>query len=263
MKRFILFIALFLSGISSLTAQGFCNISNFAFGDGEQLRYKVYYDASLFYIGAGEVTFTTHLTQFRNKPAWHVVGEGRTFSSYDWFFKVRDRYESYIDTSTMLPMKFIRDVNEGSYSKYNTVDFYHNKDVAVSRNGTYKIPTCTQDVISAIYFARNIDFGKYKKGDKIPFSMFLDDEVYQIYIRYMGKETVKTHYGKFHAIVFKPLLIQGTLFEGGEKMKVWVSDDLNRIPLRINSPITVGSIKVDMVGYENLRHPLSSLISRD
>ncbi len=91
--------------------------------------------------------------------------------------------------------------------------------------------------------------------------MFLDNEVYNLYIRYLGKETVKTRYGKFNAIKFKPLLVKGTLFEGGEKMTVWVSDDPNHIPLRIESPIVVGSIKVDMMQYHNNRHPMSSLIS--
>lgn len=262
MKRIFLLIAFLSAAYSATYAQGFCDINNFAFGNGEQLKYKVYYNVSFMYIGAGEVTFSTTLANFRDRPVWHVVGKGRTFSSYDWVFKVRDQYESYIDTATMLPLQFIRDVHEGSYTKYNKVDFYHDKKAAVSRNGTYKIPACAQDVISAIYFARNVDFDKYNKGDRIPFNMFLDDEVYNIYIRYMGKETVTTHYGTFRAIVFKPLLIKGTIFEGGEKMKVWVSDDLNRIPLRVNSPITVGSIKVDMMGYKNLRHPLSSLIKR-
>jgi hypothetical protein len=118
-----------------------------------------------------------------------------------------------------------------------------------------------QDVLSSIYFARNIDFDQYKPEDKIRFSMFLDNEVYEMYIRYLGKETVKTRYGKFKAIKFKPLLIKGTIFEGGEKMTVWVSDDQNRIPVRIESPISVGSVKVDMIYNRNLRHRLSSLIS--
>jgi hypothetical protein len=89
--------------------------------------------------------------------------------------------------------------------------------------------------------------------------MFLDDEVFNMYIRYLGKEDIKTRYGKFRAIKFKPLLIKGTIFEGGEKMTVWVSDDANKIPVRIESPITVGSVKVDMMGYKNLRYPLTSL----
>ncbi len=242
--------------------QGFCGVKNRAFGNGEWLKFKVYYNVSFMYIGAGEVTFTTNLVNFQRTPSWHVVGKGRTFSTYDLFFKVRDQYESYIDTASMLPLQFIRNVSEGSYTKYNKVDFNHQNHTAVSRNGTCQILRCTQDVISAIYYARNIDFNRYNPGDKIPFTLFLDDELYHIYIRYIGKETVTTHFGTFHAIVFKPLLIKGTIFEGGEKMKVWVSDDKNRIPLRVNSPITVGSIKVDLVGYKNLRNPFTALINK-
>jgi hypothetical protein len=91
--------------------------------------------------------------------------------------------------------------------------------------------------------------------------MYLDDEIYNLYLRYMGKETIRTRYGKFRAIKFKPLLIKGTMFEGGEKMNVWVSDDPNHLVLRVESPISVGSVKVDMMGYKNLRYPLTSLIS--
>ena len=132
---------------------------------------------------------------------------------------------------------------------------------AVSTKGVFKIPGCIQDVISATYYARNINFNSYKPGDRIPFDMFLDDEIYHLYLRYMGKETIKTRYGKFRAIKFKPLLIKGTMFEGGEKMNVWVSDDPNHLVLRVESPISVGSVKVDMMGYKNLSYPLTSLIS--
>ena len=125
----------------------------------------------------------------------------------------------------------------------------------------FKTPGCIQDVVSSMYYARNINFDKYNPGDKIPFNMFLDDEVYQLYIRYLGKETVKTRYGKFKAIKLKQLLIKGAMFECGEKMTVWISDDPNHLILRVESPVTVGSVKVDMYGYKNLRYPLSSLIS--
>ena len=90
--------------------------------------------------------------------------------------------------------------------------------------------------------------------------MFLDNAVNNLYIKYLGKEQIKTKYGTFNAIKFKPLLVKGTIFEGGEKMTVWVTDDANHVPIRIESPIAVGSVKVDMMGYSNLRHPLSSLI---
>jgi hypothetical protein len=160
----------------------------------------------------------------------------------------------------MLPLKFIRDVNEGGYKIYNNVTFNHSAGTAVSIKGVFKIPNCIQDVVSAMYYARNVNFDKFKVNDKIPFDMFLDDQVNHLYLRYMGKEIIKTRFGRFRSIKIKPLLVKGTMFEGGEKMTVWVSDDTNRLILRIESPITVGSVKVDMMKYKNLRHPLTSLI---
>ncbi len=260
-KVILLFILLSGFGYQQDTLPSFCGIKNTAFQSGETVTLKVFYSTMGMYIGAGEATFTTSLERFNGKVVYHCVGDGKSYSFFDNFFKVRDRYETYIDTTTMLPVKFIRNVNEGGYKIYNNVTFNQGTGTAVSTNGVFKVPDCVQDVVSSIYYARNISFDKYKPGDKIPFDMFLDDEVYHSYIKYMGKETVKTRYGKFRAIKFKPLLIKGTMFEGGEKMTAWISDDPNHLLLRVESPITVGSIKVDMFGYRNLRYPLSSLIN--
>jgi hypothetical protein len=213
------------------------------------------------YINAGSATFSVNQEALNNKPVYHVVGIGSSNPSYDWIFKVRDRYETFIDTNTMQPLKFIRDIDEGGFKKYENVTFNKTTNNAVTTNGVFKVPSCVQDVMSSIYYARNIDFNRYKAEDKIPFTMFLDNENFNLYIKYLGKEVVKTKYGKFKTIKFKPLLVKGTMFEGGEKMTVWVSDDANHIPLRIESPIVVGSVKVDMMQYKNLRYPLSSLIS--
>lgn len=242
------------------TREDFCGIHNTSFKAGESITFKVYYKLAKVYVGAGQAVFNCKLEKYNNKDVYHVVGDGRTFRAYDWIFKVRDKYESYIDTATLKPLRFIRNVNEGGYKIYNNVSFDRETNKATSTTGIFDVPNCVQDVISSIYYARNIDFSKYNPGDRIPFSMFLDDEIYNIYIRYIGKEEVNTKFGKFRAIKFKPLLIKGTLFEGGEKMNVWVSDDANKIPLRIESPISVGSVVVDMVEYSNLRHPFSSLL---
>lgn len=262
MKYFLLLLIGLTTTARSLAQDNFCGITNTSFKAGESLTYKVFYNLGSVFVGAGEAVFSSKLEKYSGRDTYHVVGDGRTFRTYDWIFKVRDKYESYIDTATMLPIRFIRNVSEGGHKIYNNVGFNREAGTATSTNGTFKVPDCIQDVISAIYYARNIDFAKYKPGDKIPFAMFLDDEVYNIYIRYMGKEEVSTRFGKFRAIKFKPLLIKGTIFEGGEQMTVWVSDDGNKIPLRVDSPISVGSIKVDMVEYSNLRHPLSSLIKK-
>lgn len=254
----VLFISAFTLAPASLT--DFCGIKNTAFKAGEVVTMTVYYTLGA-YIAAGEATFSTTLERFNGKPAYHFVGEGKTYSFFDNFFKVRDRYESYVDTATLLPMKFIRNVDEGGHKIYNNVTFNQNSNTAVSTNGVFKITDCMQDVVSAMYYTRNINFDKYKPGDKIPFDMYLDDEIYHLYIRYMGREKVKTKYGKFNAIKFKPLLVKGTMFEGGEKMTAWVTDDANRLLLRVESPISVGSVKVDMMSYKNLRYPLKSLVS--
>ncbi len=255
------FLSIFLltAPISKKTAD-FCGVKNTSFSAGEVVTMTVFYNALGTFVGAGDATFTTTLERFNGKPAYHIVGVGKTYPFFDNFFKVRDRYETYIDTSTLLPNKFIRNVDEGGHKIYNNVTFNQTANTAVSTNGVFKITDCMQDVVSAIYYARNINFDKYKPGDKIEFDMFLDDEVHHLYLRYIGKEKIKTRYGKFRAIKIKPLLVKGTIFDGGENMNAWISDDPNHLLLRAESPIAVGSIKVDMMGYQNLRYPLTSLL---
>lgn len=239
-----------------------CGFKNNAFKSGESVTFYVFYTLAGLWVHAGNVNFTATQSTLNGKGVYHVVGSGSTLPSYDWIYKVRDRYETFIDTGTLLPYKFIRNVEEGGYKKYETVTFDHSAGIAKSKEGNFKVPSCVQDVLSEVYMARNMDFDKYKKNDLIPFELFLDNEVYSMYIRYLGKETIKTRYGKFRCIKFKPLLLKGTIFEGGEKMTVWVTDDKNRLPIRVESPIAVGSIKVDMMLYRNLRHPLSAQLSR-
>lgn len=248
--------------ISGFAQNDFCGIKNHSFQEGERLSFKVYYNMGRIWISAGDAVFSTTTEMLNGRKVFHITGEGRTSKSYEWFYKVRDTYESFIDEETMLPAKFVRNVNEGGFKIYNNVSFNQNIGQAVSTKGIYNIPKCTQDVLSAIYYARNIDYNRYKPGDKIPFNLFLDDQLYSLYIRYVGKERISTRYGTFNAIKIVPLLIQGSIFKGGEKMVVWVSDDNNHLPLRVESPILVGSIKVDLMGYDKLRNPFSSLVSK-
>ncbi|MEN9684404.1 MAG: hypothetical protein RLZZ28_190, partial [Bacteroidota bacterium] len=191
------------------TGDEFCGLRNFAFQDGEKITYQVFYSVIGLYINAGSASFTINPDHINNRAVYHVIGAGSSNPSYDWIFKVRDRYESYIDTATLQPLKFIRDIDEGGFKKQENITFNHKTNSAITTTGTFKVPSCIQDVLSAIYYARNIDFGRYRIDDKIPFSMFLDNEVYNLYIKYQGKELIKTKYGKFNAIKFKPLLVKG------------------------------------------------------
>jgi len=263
-KKIVGMIALcsiLICGQRLLAQDDFCNAKNTSFQDGEKISFRVYYNMSFIWATAGYATFTIKPEEYKGHKVYHITGDGKTAKSYEWFYKVRDKYESYIDKETLLPLRFIRNVNEGGFKIFSDVFFDREKTQAVNeKNKSFAITKCTQDVLSAIYFARNINYNKYKPGDKIPFDMFLDDKLYNMYIKYKGKEKVTTKTGTFNCIKIVPLLIEGTMFKGGEKMTVWVSDDDNHIPVRIESPILVGSIKVDMVGYDNLRSPFSSMI---
>lgn len=263
-NKYITLLTVFLMlFIETSAGDDFCGIENSTFINGEKITYKVFYNIIGLYVDAGTANFTINREQFNNKPVYHITGEGTSNPSYDWIFKVRDKYESFIDTSTLKPYKFLRNIDEGGYKKTENVSFNHDAGIATSTNKVTKIPFCMQDVLSAIYYARNINYEKYKIGDRIPFAMFIDDEVHNLFIRYMGREVVKTRYGTYNAIKIKPLLIKGTIFEGGEKMSVWISADNNRIPLRIESPISVGSVKVDLLSFQNLRYPfLSKVVSQ-
>jgi hypothetical protein len=182
------------------------------------------------------------------------VGNGKTYPSYDWFFKVRDVYESFVDTATMLPYKFIRNVSEGKNKIYHQTIFNQTNNTAISTQKLIKTPASVQDVLSSIYYARNIDFSKAKINDKIYFNMYLDDVVYPIYLTYLGKEKIKTKFGTYNTLKFRPKLIEGTIFTGGEKMTVYVTDDQNKIPVYIETPIIVGAIKVYLYAAKGLRN---------
>lgn len=239
-----------------------CSIKNTAFEAGENVEFSVYYTVAGANFNAGAGSFKTTSEVLNGHPVYHIVGEGKTLPSYEWAYKVRDTYETYIDKTTMQPLKFVRNINEGGYKKYQNISFNKSANTAISADGTFKIPECVQDVVSAVFYARNINYNSLKVGDRIRFDLFLDNEIFNMYIRYMGKETISTKYGKVKTIKIKPLTIKGTIFEGGEKMTVWLSDDANKVPVRVESPIIVGSVRLDMTNFSGLRSPMTSVIKK-
>jgi uncharacterized protein DUF3108 len=260
-KKIVSLSCLLMLSLRLLAQNEFCSCRNTSFREEEKLTFRVFYNVGFVWINAGNAHFTTKTDEMNGHKVFHITGDGRTAKSYV-FYKVNDKYETYIDKETMLPMRFVRNVNEGGFKIHQDVTFNQKKGQAVSDKKNYPIPKCTQDVLSAIFFARNIDYNKYKPGDKIQFNMFLDNKVYNLYIKYLGKEKIDTKMGYYNAIKIAPLLIEGTIFKDGEKMIIWVSDDDNHVPLRVETPIVVGSIKVDLMDYENLRNPFSSIISQ-
>lgn len=240
-----------------------CAIANTAFQAGEKMNLTVFYSVgNMINVPAGSASFTTTQEKLNGREVYHIVGEGRTLPSYEWAYKARDIYETYMDAETMQPLKFVRHVNEGGYKKYQNVSFNKSANTAVTNEGVFKVPACVHDVISAVFYARNIDYNKLRVNDRVPISIFLDNEVFPMQIRYLGKETISTKYGKFKTIKFRPSTIKGNIFKGDENMFVWVTDDANRMPVRLESPIIVGKVRVDMVGVSGLKNPTTALIKK-
>jgi len=249
-----------------------CEIDNFSFQYGEHIDYTIYYHLAGIWVKAGEVYFKVDSAQIGKSDYYYFDSYGRTLSKYDWVYKVRDHYETYTRVSDFRPLRFKRKVNEGSTHIREDYLFDHrNKEVRTVRQihedsafvkDTVPYEGCGYDVLSMIYYARNLDFSGMQVNDKVPIQMFLDNAMHDSYIPYLGRENLKIKgLGEFKVIKFSPLLIEGTIFNAGEDMTVYVTDDKNRIPLLIETPILVGSIRARVNSMKGLRHDLRSLIT--
>ncbi|MFM8433360.1 MAG: DUF3108 domain-containing protein [Bacteroidota bacterium] len=250
---FILFLTFILNVPSDGAGQPkLRTLSHNAFKPGERLTYRVHY--GFLDAGSAELEVASSLSTIGQRECYHVIGTGRSAGAFDWFFKVRDRYESYVDRDAMVPWLFIRNISEGGYKKSQRVVFKQFQDSAASEKKIIAVPDNTQDLISAFYYARTIDFSKASAGQIFPINGYLDDEVLPLNIRFIGRENIETKFGTFRCIKFRPMLQEGRVFKDNEDMTVWISDDLNKIPIRVQTDILVGSIKMDLSGFENLSH---------
>ncbi|MFC2152937.1 DUF3108 domain-containing protein [Bacteroidota bacterium] len=272
MRKLSIYIVLFLITLTLKSQNKSCEIKNRAFNSGETLDYVITYNWFFVWTDVGGVRFETIEDTMFDKEVINLKATGVTYTFYDWFFQVRDIYQSWVNPENLQPVYFHRDVDEDGYLidikyRFNHDDLVAYTEVEKTRKpyfrDTIPIPPCTYDVISVIYQARNIDFTKYKVDEKIPFQILLDNEIHNIYMRYKGKEVRKVRgVGKFDCLKFTGSLIAGDVFQGGEDLVFWVTDDENRIPVWAESPIIVGTIKARLVDYKGLKHPLKSLIKK-
>ncbi|MCZ2248234.1 MAG: DUF3108 domain-containing protein [Bacteroidia bacterium] len=232
--------------------------NNKAFKKGEFLSYRLHYGV----IDAGIATLevTHEEREVSGRPTYHVVALGKSIGAFDWFFKVRDRYESYIDKEALVPMAFIRRVDEGGYKINQNYVYNHPRKQVISEGKVFDIPreiNDVQDMISAFYYARALDYSKAKPGDVFTINSFVDNEIFPLKIKYIGKETINTSKGKFKCIKFRPVIQKGRIFKSEEDLNVWISDDENKIPVRAQANILVGSVKMDLMEYRGLANPLA------
>ena len=249
MKKTILFIVLF----SVITVNGQNEVK--AFKKGEWLKFRISYSN---FLNAGYATMEVKETANNGNAAFHVVGKGKTTGIISWFFKVRDNYQTYFYKESLQPYRFIRKINEGGYTKNKEILFDHVSKKATVKNYKHKtvkeytINNNVQDMLSTLYYLRNQDLNKMKTGDEIELTMFFDQTNYEFRLQLLGREVIRTKFGKVAAIKFRPVVQSGRVFKEDESLTVWVSDDENKIPLRIKASLAVGSLRVDLNAFKGL-----------
>ncbi len=267
LKRYTIPVLLFI--FSSLANAQECTNPNTTFKPGEEIVYIASYNWFIIWTEVGEVKMTINETEYKGKPAYQYTGYGQTFKNWDLFFRVRDKFETIVDRNTLKPYESSREIREGNYRQNDKYTFLHDKGIVYSENktndkpktiDTIKVKSCTFDIMSALLYARNIDFSKCRVGDTIPLTVLLDKELYPIYFRYLGIENFKVkHVGEFECIKFSVMTIEGEVFHEGENMTIWATNDKNHIVIFAESPVLVGSVRIQIADVKNNRYPFTSL----
>lgn len=231
-------------------------IENKSFAQGEKLCFRVSYGV----IDAGEVVLEVKDTKKKGndtRSLFHAVGIGRTLGAFNAFYKVYDVYETFIDQESIMPWFFKRRVDEGGYKINQDYEFLHHKKLVDNGKGKkYAVPMGIQDMISSFYYARTLNFSNMKVGDISEFKCFMDDEIFPLQIKYVGKETIKLRSGKIECMKFQPVVQTGRYFKNDDDVIFWITNDVNRIPVMVKAKIPVGSVRMHLVEWSGLQQDL-------
>ena len=256
MSRNFLIIIFFCFCLDTF-AQDITNLRKPVFKVGEQLSYKLKY--GFFTAAQADLRVEETDRKFEGHPAYHIIADAKTAGTFDIFYKVRNRYETYIDESTLLPYFYTENRREASYKHTDNVTFNHQDEKITAAKGVYPFKGKVFDFLSAYYFSRSIDVSKIKIGDKFDLKYFLEDGIHSLGITYAGKEKVKSDLGSFNCLKFNPTIIPGRVFKKNSKLYLWITDDDNRIPVKAHVELIVGSVTMDLTGVKNLKYPLTPL----
>lgn len=228
-----------------------------AYDVGEWFKFRIHYG----FVNAGYATLEVKESVRDNKKVFHAIGKGYTVGMSRFFFKVDDNYESYFDKETNKPYQFVRKISEGGYTK-NQEGFFNQdrnkvlvKDYKSKTENTFSVTENVQDIVSTFYFLRNHpNVDNLKVGESIVVDMFFDNEIYKFKLKFIGREKLSTKFGTAPTKIFRPIVQSGRVFKEDESLTVWISDDKNKIPLRIKANLAVGSIKADLDSYKGLKN---------
>lgn len=260
---FVVILSLFLSMPAVSIAQPLRHVENTAFTRGEKLKFRVYYQSLLTgKVTAGEanIEIKNRSVTRNNRPTFHIVGTGQSKGAFNLFFKVDDRFETFIDEEALIPWYFIRRTREGGYKKDDEVTFKQLDNIAISRKAVKKVPSDIQDIVSMFYYARTLNINNVKPGGQFPLTFFLDDSVYVSKIIFLGREQIETELGVINCLKFKPMVVTGDVFSDPYPMHLWISDDKNRLPVMLESAVIVGSVKMELIEYQGIRNSMTALV---
>lgn len=254
----LVIVGLVLLSLTSADTVSYPSVKNSSFKLGEKLRYRVTYG----FMDAGEAVLEVKSTSRKGsgRDLYHVVGTGKTLGGFNAFYRVRDTYETYIDQKSIMPWLFVRNVDEGGYKINQKYTFKQDKKKVHNGKKDFDTPMGIQDMISSFYKARTLNFDGMKVGKKFSFKCFMDDEIYDLKIKYVGDEEIKIRKGKFKCHKFVPVVQTGRYFENEEDVQFWVTADKNKIPVLVKAKIPVGSVKLHLVEWENLKSELTSKV---
>lgn len=252
-KRFVCIAALCCM-VNCLYAQKDTAIllPNLSFQPGEVIDYKIKYG----FITVGEASLQVKESDkvIGSNKTTHLVAEGRTSSAAKFIVSVRNRYDSYIDSKTLLPYLYTESVQEDNYHRDAYIKFDRKNNKVMTKNKKEEAPRNTLDIISSFFFARSLNISNVKIGDTIKLKYYMEDGLYPLNITYLGKETIKTKIGKYECLKFSPSLLAGRVFRKDSKMYLWISNDENRIPMRIEAEILVGSVYLEVQSAGGLKY---------
>ncbi|HSP40150.1 MAG TPA: DUF3108 domain-containing protein, partial [Gillisia sp.] len=197
-----------------------------------------------------------------NHGIFHVVGKGWSTGMLNAVFKVRDNYETYFDKDNGLPYRFIRQIDEGGHTRDIQIDFNHHQRKALvldkkrKTNNTYSISNDVHDMLSAFYYLRNDLNGQpLVQGQEFNLNMFYGDESHDFKLKFLGREIINTKFGKIATLKFRPYVLAGRVFEEKESLTFWVSDDMNKMPVKISASLKVGSLNASLEEFKGLKNP--------
>jgi hypothetical protein len=235
----------------------FRSIEQNAFGVGEELIFDVNYG----FITAGQAMMTIPRYSWqKGRKCYEVQFLVKSKPLFDHLYYVRDRYETHIDAEGLFPWKFTQRIREGKYKRDFSARFDHEGQKAYTTEGEYPLPPFTQDVLSAFYYMRSVDFSRLRPGQKMELQNFYKDTTYTLTVVYHRKETVKVGAGTFRTIVLEPIMEEGGLFKASGRILVWLTDDERRIPVQVDAEIPIGSITSELIEYKGINGPIRAKI---